>query len=497
MNRRPRTLLATLMAGIAFASVLRAQDFDADPILPIVPELSEQATPKAAPKAPAPAQSMETIEFPSFPQASSAPPIQVESEVPDTMMMPEPLVPQVVSPPSPVLPSIQMPEQLSASEKQAPVEASAPVNPPVPQMAAPEVPDLAAQELQTQQAIPSQADANNADTQELQAAPAAESLPDPSAGAQSPQADEAAPNGQPVTVLSDTKVAASSVQPQISLGEFEFSLMFAPEDMATLRQVLMAYEVRKNTQTAQSGDEGEGADADLLAELLRNAQGDEALAPDAQAAPAALPDFYLGTIVFNHKGDWSVWINQQQLNPKKRTTADSQISVRAVGSGYATLVWKPENVIAAKMRWDEAKDSKLDGAKAWRHREVRGARIDYDDEKNEFIIVMRANQTFSADTMQLLEGRKITNKRTASANAPAISGGATSDAAAQTLGLFDPAANGAGAIPTLPTDSQGSSLERGAANRLINNLNTATGAISGIAGGGNEPNAPSNPAPVQ
>ncbi len=471
-----RLVSCVLVAGLACVASARAQDFDVAPILPIVPELSKDqpnVAPKAATVKDAP---LENITFPSFPDESARPSIAA----------PSPAV-RALEPIATIKDAPQIPAQATQSIDSTIQELQASPAPKMPDVQvplAPEVPVLESQEqapaLEAAQQMPVITPNEPAQpTAWVEPALASESPSPPAVSEPSQSSDK-----QPSVV--DEKAN------QISLGDFEYSLMFATEDMNTLKRVLLAYETRK-TQVA--GDEPvDNSEADLLAELLRNANGEE-LALDGQpVAPTILPAFYLGTIVFNHKGDWTLWVNQKQASPPKREIAELGITVRSVGHEYATLAWKPENVVEAKARWEEIKAAGVNAPREWKHREVRGARIEFDEDKQEFVVSMRANQTFYANSMQVFEGRRSIDVPVLAADT--ASGGVAAEGASanSVLGVFDPAGspNPASALQAIPQNNQsGTGAEREAANKLINNLKTATGAISGITGGGSTNAQPS------
>ena len=190
--------------------------------------------------------------------------------------------------------------------------------------------------------------------------------------------------------------------------EFGFSIMFKREDIINLEKVLATIGEEKEEDIVEAAP----SEDDILAEILKAAKGDE---PEEQEvvvieeddSDAILPAFYLSSIIYRNPGDWSLWVNKKRITAKESDRPELGISVRGITKEVATLSWKPSNIDTATERWQQLKeaDSVDEIKKQKKHREVAFAKIDFDQEAGEFVVSMRPNQTFFADTMQVLEGK--------------------------------------------------------------------------------------------
>lgn len=255
------------------------------------------------------------------------------------------------------------------------------------------------------------------------AEPAAESVVQP---AVTPVAADAAV-GQPSTapaVAGDPASATTAVAAlpsgdaalltkDLSIGEFGVSVMYSAEDINNLKAVLSVHEKNRMQETLDSLNPSE---ADLLADLLRSAQGEGEKDAAGEIVIQTLPSFYMSSILYRRPGDWTIWVNGQKLTAAKSEDATTGMRVKGISREMVTLAWKPVQLDGALLRWQENQNGTL--SKNSKHREVRFSSVELDKEAGEFLITMRPNQTFAADTMQIFEGRYNYSPRSAAAGNP-------------------------------------------------------------------------------
>ena len=435
------------------------------------------------------------------PPAPESAPAAVPAEIP--VAMPEPELPPISLPESTPpteataqMPEVAMPEPTSMPEPApAPEAAAMPNAVPTPEQA------TAPADVPTDPAMPTPA-----------------TLPD--AGAV-PGASPAFPAGQ-MAALPSANPASPLTQPVsgLSIGTFGISLMYSDEDINNLKQVLEVFEAVK-VDTAQT-PQGQTQEADLLAELLRASRGAD---PEAMPEMVQLPSFYIGTIMIHRPGDWSVWVNGALFNKKKMDNQALGIRIVGVSRDMVTLAWKPSNVAQAYQRYQDvqkeaaskqaekktAADPSADPAstgtdsanpgvqppgavaelvasagmpftKEKSHREVRAASIEFDKEAGEFIVTMRPNQTFIANSMQVMEGRF-----SAGLADPKTVGAVNQETP------IDPLAAAMG-MPGGGTQAPSVAGENAIANQLVDNLKQARGLAADMLGGGSVSQPPSSAA---
>lgn len=221
---------------------------------------------------------------------------------------------------------------------------------------------------------------------------------------------------------------------------FETSLMFSEVDLRNLRQVAVALHRRQDElERIQDPDSGGASEEDILAEILRQAQEEE-------QADVLLPDFYLSSILYRSPEDWSVWLRTHNvtlpetddelsrelgldrpgeedipralvLTAQQPQDAITSLRVLAITENTVTLAWKPVSVFGAFSRF-KAKDEASERKAGIRNRLVRDQSVVFDQESGEFIATLSANQTFSLDMMQIVEGRyKTISEREAASRA--------------------------------------------------------------------------------
>lgn len=409
---------------------------------------------------------------------------------------------------APQLPAIEMP--VIPMDQAATIPASEPVPASTEVMAPTETPQPAASPFP-----PVLADTKPISDPSIQ--PAAVIAPNASASPEPQAPDEVFASLPPVNN------AMLSSAPGLSIGNFGQSLMYSDEDINNLQQVLEVFEAVKSQSVAKEGDKGT-QEADLLAELLRASKGDVEAAP---VVLTAMPSFYVGTIIVQSGGDWSTWINGTMFNRARSENATMGVRIVGVTREMVTLAWKPENVAQAYQRYQDVQaEAKTKSAPAKKpsddknkegqsqtnktevtgvealvaaqsapysrqkaHREVPMASVEFDKEAGEFIVTLRPNQTFVANSMQIMEGRFSEGIGAAGAStAPVAGSSAAADGAATSSATS--AMPATGDAPAMGTD------ERALANQLIGNLQKMGNMIPGVGGAAAPamPNIPSTPA---
>lgn len=319
----------------------------------------------------------------------------------------------------------------------------------------------------------------------------------------------------PVPTLQASLPAASdNGKNWLSIGSFGVSLMYSDEDISNLKQVLEVYESAHANPVMQA-QTGEKTEADLLAELLRAGQSDDQKEPEL----TALPTFYVGALIFPRNADWSIWINGELLNRKHSDSASQHIRVVGVARDNVAFAWKPENLAQAYQRYQAVKEQSkpatvsqaaqpeaqaaaaLTSATAVPpkrdvHREARSGSIEFDKDNGEFVVRMRPNQTFMAETMQLFEG-KLSTAVARVLQSPADGGlaAAPDNAAAAASGQTASAAPAG----TAGQPMSGTTDERALANQMLKNLQNLTnpqgiaGMVQGLAGAAAAPQPQAQP----
>ena len=187
---------------------------------------------------------------------------------------------------------------------------------------------------------------------------------------------------------------------KVSMGSFGISLMYSHYDMSNLTQILDLYERTMGEKPKKEVEREEITDDDPLAELLKEQPAEPKVVKEFP-----LPNFYLGTVMYQHAGEWSVWINQKRINAKHPTYdfgSAGSIRVTGITSNMVTLNWTPADMPQAVRAWISRDDIKVASLK---HRQARGSSLGFDEKNKVFVVSMLNNQTFSANSMQIVEGK--------------------------------------------------------------------------------------------
>lgn len=205
-----------------------------------------------------------------------------------------------------------------------------------------------------------------------------------------------------IDMLADSeKDAAAPKGPfKLSMGSFGISLMYSHYDMSNLTQILDLYERTMGDKPKKEVEREEITDEDPLAELLKEQPAEPKIVKEFP-----LPNFYLGTVMYQHAGQWSVWINQKRINathPSYDFGTAGTIRVSGITSNMVTLNWTPADMAQAVRTWLDRDNLKVASLK---HRQARGSSLSFDEKNKVFVVSMLNNQTFSANSMQIVEGK--------------------------------------------------------------------------------------------
>lgn len=173
------------------------------------------------------------------------------------------------------------------------------------------------------------------------------------------------------------------------------SLMFNKSDLDVISQALLVYD-RSHTAKVETTE-----NKDSLTSLLDSLKSSQTSQPTE--APQALPNLYLGSIVYYSPSHWSIWINGKKLmNPTNQ--ASNELYVAQISASQIELVWKPAALLDTAQTWRDLTES---GAKPL-------ANIRVDEQTGKIILRMHTNQTFLPKSLAIREGLVLSAPVTAS-----------------------------------------------------------------------------------
>jgi hypothetical protein len=194
------------------------------------------------------------------------------------------------------------------------------------------------------------------------------------------------------------------------------SLMFNAADINVIKPFIEAYDNSAHTvkqeTTADKGDD--------LTSLLTQLKSQE---NTTVVTPKALPNLYLGSIMYYSPSHWSVWINSKKV-VNAYNSPHNQYYVSSISRTQVELVWKPPSL--------------LDMIATWRNLTHNGAEplpnIQIDETKGTLTLRLRPNQTFLPHTLTINEGLILTEDvpltTAATASRPSTPTSATTPSAA-------------------------------------------------------------------
>lgn len=207
----------------------------------------------------------------------------------------------------------------------------------------------------------------------------------PGAALQLPQIDpltQAASQSAVPAIPATTQPTAPATT---SMGDVSASLFFTPEQVILMREALNAHENRVVTPTAgaPANDTNEGI---IVAEKPKVAE------------PETYPIFYLSSIVFHDKKDWSIWVSGHKITSQKNNT---DLKVVGITADAVTFAWQPTYTEPFAKRWASQKFSSTDEVK---HKLTSTPQASYDEQTGIVTFRLKPNQSFIAGYMSTFEG---------------------------------------------------------------------------------------------
>lgn len=195
------------------------------------------------------------------------------------------------------------------------------------------------------------------------------------------------------SVPSETEQAAAApapatAQPTVPMAVIDWrgSIMFSSQEMASLRAVYESFVHR-----SQNPEEAETQEDDFLSDLLDSAPQD----PQQRKIPV----FYLSSVAYLRPGYWMVWVNDKKLEPVQPSTDDG-LTVEMVKNNAVLFSWKPPSLMQAQQALEKINQEGTAG-----HANRTRSYVVVDREKAQVRFMLKPNQTFNGDTMEVLEGR--------------------------------------------------------------------------------------------
>lgn len=195
-------------------------------------------------------------------------------------------------------------------------------------------------------------------------------------------ADEEVADAAPVTEapLYDAQGEA------FSYGTSDLSLLFTPSQVSRMKSVLSVYETARRNRT------------DTTIEVVEDI-GPEDVEPVLVKEPASYPVFTLKSIAYSNARDWTVWIGDLRITPRKN---EQEIRVLAVNRTMAQLLWKPPYREALQQRGNMKLFASTDAVK---HKMTRPNTAVFDTAAGQVTFTLRPNQSFAPGYMATFEGK--------------------------------------------------------------------------------------------
>jgi hypothetical protein len=169
------------------------------------------------------------------------------------------------------------------------------------------------------------------------------------------------------------------------------SIMFPPK-LAQRLDELVAEAMSSRTANVAASHTAAGQD-ELLNQLLNQNASKQAEAPPQKVFPV----FFLGSIIYTSRNEWSVWVNDVKFtNRNNRITKNFYVA--NLDKTHATIRWNPG------ILWPDlaaAKKAKTDAAPQ---------PITLDEATHTVTFTLRPNQSFISQAMAIREGHYIDSK---------------------------------------------------------------------------------------
>lgn len=176
------------------------------------------------------------------------------------------------------------------------------------------------------------------------------------------------------------QAAPPAAAPQVATGEAVRSdipsLLMAPDDINAIRGAQAVF---------KRFSEGLASEAESEEDFLKKL---EILAkPKEQLTSYTYPQFFLSSIIYRSPVDWSMWINGQKISQDNKNPI-AGLMVIDIEKEKATFKWRPDNMERVVDIGEGGPDNPVNV-------DVAGGVVTF---------TLRANQTFSAYAMRVLEG---------------------------------------------------------------------------------------------
>lgn len=172
-------------------------------------------------------------------------------------------------------------------------------------------------------------------------------------------------------------------EPLVSFGTFKTSLFFDQDSVEEMKKALTEAE----TQPAAS--------TETVVEKVETAK---APAPATVNDPAQYPVFTLSSILYRGPTDWTVWIGNKKITPRKNTT---ELKIVGLSATAATFSWTPVFTRTIALRRAANAFVSVDAVK---NRLVHPQILRFDDATTTATFTLRPNQSFAAGYMAVFEG---------------------------------------------------------------------------------------------
>jgi hypothetical protein len=185
------------------------------------------------------------------------------------------------------------------------------------------------------------------------------------------------------------------------------SIMFNPELIARLDEAIASVRASNSGRPVT----GLGTEDDLLKQLLQQQNR-----PADEAAPVkTFPVFFLDSIIYTSRNEWSAWINGVKFT-NRNNVLNHMFTIADIDKRHVTVRWLPTSLL-----WPDLMN-------VWKGLHPAGAnrQVSVDEMNHAVTFTLHPNQTFIAKAMAVREGHYVGD--TAAKNAATSNPGAPNDA---------------------------------------------------------------------
>lgn len=161
------------------------------------------------------------------------------------------------------------------------------------------------------------------------------------------------------------------------------SILFSETDLSSIMKARLFYE--KNS-------EGNLKSGIVEEDFLRTLEKVGSMYSEQEPTPDLYPQFYLSSLAYHSQDNWTIWINGKKITQDYENKPFG-LQIHSIDNEKVVFEWHPKHM---------DKISKIEiGA------ENNTVSIDY--LRNKVLFTLRVNQTFSSETMRIIEGKAIIN----------------------------------------------------------------------------------------